>query len=310
MSMPRVETAEGPVDHLVSFCSSLRRYTRGGIRAPNKPVTLLWALDRVAREEPRLTPFAVAEVELRPLLDTFGTPGTAASYAFWRLRSNGFWEVTQTGPLPARSGDKEPLITAMRRHAEGGFTESVHRRLKASPSLRETLERLLEGQLEGPSMYSPASKSNSWQTVRRLGRDRAFRSAVFRAYGSRCVVCGWGAKLNGRSLALDAAHIRAVSAGGSNDVDNGLPLCSFHHQLFDAGVFTWSAKRRLMIHPAWQDRDRGEMPSLLDHQGEVLLGPSMRRDRAAEVNLAWHRTHVFASRGRFRFSQHSSAAPS
>lgn len=57
-------------DDVLGLFSSIRRHRRSGVRAPNKPVTLLWALDWVARGEPRLTPFSAAEAELQALLDT------------------------------------------------------------------------------------------------------------------------------------------------------------------------------------------------------------------------------------------------
>lgn len=286
-------TQSGPTpDDVLGLFSSIRRHRRNGVRAPNKPVTLLWALDRVGRGEPRLTPFSVAETELQPLLDACGTPGTASSYAFWRLQNDGIWEVAHAGPLPARSGDKEPRITALRIHARGGFIRAVHEQLASSPSLRRATELLLKGQLKD-ALPPSARKRDTWQTVRRLSREAAFRNVVLRTYGARCVVCGWSFKMNGRSLALDAAHVRAHSAGGSDTADNGLPLCTFHHPLFDAGLFTWSFRRRLVVSSEWHDDQRGEMPSLLAHQGEVLPGPKFEAARLADGNLAWHRAHVF-----------------
>jgi putative restriction endonuclease len=58
-----------------------------------------------------------------------------------------------------------------------------------------------------------------------------FRTAVLRAYERRCAVC----KLPFVEL-LDAAHIRADSAGGAARVSNGLSLCKIHHGAFDANI--------------------------------------------------------------------------
>lgn len=199
--------------------------------------------------------------------------------------------MAQASPLPLRSGDKEPRITALRTDASGGFIAGVHEQLASSPSLRRAAELLLKEQLE--DALPSSRRQDTWQTVRRLSREAAFRNAVLRAYGARCAVCGWSLRMNGRSLALDAAHVHARSAGGSDTTDNGLPLCTFHHPLFDAGLFTWSFSRRLVVSSAWRDDGRGEMPSLLSHEGKVLPDPRFEAASLADENLAWHRNRVF-----------------
>ena len=61
----------------------------------------------------------------------------------------------------------------------------------------------------------------------RLGQG-AFRLAVTDAYERRCAVT------DEKTLPiLDAAHIRAFSAGGEHDVGNGLLLRTDIHRLFD-----------------------------------------------------------------------------
>lgn len=37
-------------------------------------------------------------------------------------------------------------------------------------------------------------------------------------------------------MGLEAAHVQWHSQNGSDDVSNGLALCSLHHTLFDLGV--------------------------------------------------------------------------
>jgi putative restriction endonuclease len=61
-----------------------------------------------------------------------------------------------------------------------------------------------------------------------------FRTALLKAYGSRCAICGFPYEIG-----LDAAHIKPWSKCTSAerlDVSNGLLLCRNHHALFDAGV--------------------------------------------------------------------------
>lgn len=283
-------------DVVIDSFAAVRRHTRGGVLAPNKPLTLLWAVDRVERGEPRLTRFVEAEAELRPLLDAYGTRGTAASYAFWRLQNDGLWEVTSSGLLPPRSGEKEPKLTALRADARGGFKCRVYEELLADPSLRRDVTCLLLDQLDGargPRAWSPPAHMGR-ETVRRLVREAAFRREVMAAFGPRCVVCGWGLVHQGRPVALIAAHVRPFGEGGPDGPGNGMPLCSLHHDLFDTGVFAYDASRRLIVAESVVGQDAGGPWQLLDHAGEPLPEPRDTGWRVADAYLSWHRRHVFA----------------
>jgi len=279
---------------LLGRFAAIRQHTRQGVIAPNKPVTLLWALERVAHGHDRLTPFAVAEKELQPRLDTWGTPGTAASYAFWRLQNDGLWEVVSSGALPPRSGDKEPRITALRAHAGGGFMEPVYAQLAASPDLCGEAAELLEGQLRPRRIKNrPQRLEPVWETIKRAAREAWFRREVLAAYDGCCSVCGWRLANGGSAVALDAVHVHQRSKGGPDALDNGAVLCSLHHRLFDAGLFSWGADRRLIVSPLWRDELRGTMPSLREAAGKKLPDPSRGAPRVSDRHLAWHRQHVF-----------------
>lgn len=270
--------------------AAVRQHVRGGVVAPNKPLTLLWALDQVKRGKDRLVPFAVAEPELRERLDLWATPGSAASYAFWRLQNDGIWEVASFGDLPPRSGDKEPKITALRAHASGGFTAEVHDRLAASPRLRRETGRLLERQLGwGLLQDVPPRRVPKFRTRQEQVRDARFRRLVLMAHGRRCAVCG----LHFVPI-LQAAHVQARSQEGPDTADNGVPLCTFHHPLFDLGLFTWNEDRLLIVSGKWRDSLRGAMPSLHDFAGTRLPDPRRPALRIKDQYLDWHRQNVFA----------------
>lgn len=270
--------------------AQIRQHVRGGVVAPNKPVTLLWALEQVARREDRLVPFAEAEPQLRERLDLWGTPGSAASYAFWRLQNDGIWEVaSSSGDLPLRSGNKEPRITALRAHASGGFNAEVHARLSASPQLRRKAARLLERELERVYLRDAPPGEPKFRTRREQIRDAKFRRLVLATHGRRCAVCGFHF-----APVLQAAHVQARSKGGPDTVDNGVPLCTFHHPLFDLGLFTWDEERRLVVSARWSDDMRGGMPSLHDYAGRRLSHPTSVARRVKDRYLDWHRRHVFA----------------
>jgi hypothetical protein len=66
----------------------------------------------------------------------------------------------------------------------------------------------------------------------RPGQQR-FRFQVLAKYGCKCAVC----TITHPSL-MKAAHICGKAHNGSDDWRNGLPLCSTHHDAFDAHLFT------------------------------------------------------------------------
>jgi putative restriction endonuclease len=65
----------------------------------------------------------------------------------------------------------------------------------------------------------------------RPGQQR-FRFQVLAKYGCKCAVC----TITHPSL-MKAAHICGKAHKGSDDWRNGLPLCSTHHDAFDAHLF-------------------------------------------------------------------------
>jgi putative restriction endonuclease len=65
----------------------------------------------------------------------------------------------------------------------------------------------------------------------RIGQQR-FRFQVLAQYGPKCAVCGIC-----HPVLLKAAHIRGKRERGSDDWRNGIPLCSTHHDAFDAYLF-------------------------------------------------------------------------
>jgi putative restriction endonuclease len=284
-------TAEDLLDQI----ARIRRFSRNGFVAPNKPVTLLWALGRLEEGKSRLAPFAEAEEELQELLDGYGTPGTSPVHAFWRLQNDGLWEVAASGDLKPSSPNKEPPLAQMRAHASGGFIESVHVALAADANLRLAVEALLLGQLRAgaPGMYVPYPEG-ARETTSRLKRHAAFKRGVMTNFGSRCAVCGWAVRKGGNPVGLVAAHVHPLEHGGPDEAGNGFVLCWLHHAVFDAGLFSYDDERRLVVSSAWQEEGRGDMPSLLDFAGITVPEPADLAWRVRDEHLEWHRRNVFA----------------
>jgi putative restriction endonuclease len=284
---PQIEDAE-----ILERFARLRRYAQGEFVAPNKPVTLLWSLERLERGAPRLSTFAEAEPQLRDLLGAYGAPGTNPIHAFWRLQNDGVWEVASDQALPPRAGNKEPRVSELREFASGGLSAPIHGRLVENPPLLEDARGLLESMIDSSAIdreRDPGAKEAVWRRVRAV----AFRQAVRSAYDGRCVVCGWGPVHDGQALGVEAAHVRPLSAGGPDGVGNGIALCANHHALFDAGVFTWDRGRRLIVSRSWDETRSGNTAPLRLREGSLLPEPLGRAPRVDDANLRWHRTRVF-----------------
>ena len=88
-----------------------------------------------------------------------------------------------------------------------------------------------------------------------------------------------------------AAHIKWFSAGGPDDTNNGLALCSLHHTLFDRGALTvlddFSILASKLLHGDFGERG-------VDHlEGTRINMPDSESDYPELTYLHWHRKQVF-----------------
>ncbi len=85
-------------EELKEKIQNLRTWKQEGVRAPHRPLLLLYSLGRLARNEPRFVPYAEAKETLKKLLIDFGPyrkvhyPG----FPFVRLSNDGgIWELAK-----------------------------------------------------------------------------------------------------------------------------------------------------------------------------------------------------------------------
>jgi putative restriction endonuclease len=128
---------------------------------------------------------------------------------------------------------------------------------------------------EGPVFGAPRL------TPTRL-RQNAFHAVVLTAYQSRCAITG--SKI---LPALQAAHIRPVTKGGKNRLDNGLLLRSDVHAMFDGGYLGVDPAYRLHVSPRLR-AEFGNGEQFYAQAGEVIALPKRRADRPQREFLEWH----------------------
>ena len=137
---------------------------------------------------------------------------------------------------------------------------------------------------ETPPTYSPPAEQDEAflltdnapmrkATVNVRARQQVFRFQVLAQYGAKCAVCS----ITHPSL-IKAAHIRGKREKGSDDWRNGIPLCSTHHDAYDAQLFA--------IHPDTLSiiTAPGVIPAAIGLSATLLAVKHMKPHREA---LAW-----------------------
>ena len=285
-------------DQTLERFKHLNVWKRGSERAPHKPLLLLLALGRYRQGAERLLSFANLDEPLRELLREFGPPRKShhSEYPFWRLQTDGIWEVDQTRGAVVREGSTDPLKSELiRLGACGGLTEDLYRSVTADPdTLREVVQQLLENSFPATlhDDIADAVGLSALEAARKTRRDPDFRRRVITVYERRCAVCAFDVRLGDVLVALEAAHIKWHQAGGPATETNGLALCTMHHKLFDRGAFTVGPERRILVAEE-ANGSRGLEDWLLAFQGQPIGAPVSDQYAPDESFLDWHRTQVF-----------------
>lgn len=275
-------------------------WNRGGVRAPHKPLLLLWALGRAAQKKPRLTKFAVVEQPLRQLLMDFGPRRKSyhPEYPFWYLRSKNnskIWEVERAGELPLKKNHREPQIEELR-EASGGFLSEVFLLLEHDSSLIGQLAFELVNANFPSSIHSEILEAVGLHPLEHRTKSVAlngdFASVVLQAYEYRCAVCGHQSLPTHEQVGLEATHIKWPQAGGPDSIANGLCLCVMHRKAFDRGVLGISELRSVLVCEQAR-RSKGLDSWLVTYADQPIQMPKRSDWQPNPDFLAWHTREVF-----------------
>jgi len=132
----------------------------------------------------------------------------------------------------------------------------------------------------------------------KLHRDPQFRERVLRAYEYRCAVCGFNVRLGNTLVAVEAAHIKWHQAGGPDQEENGIALCTMHHKLFDRGVFTLSKSLRFQVAETAHGTE-GFDEWLMRYHGKEIRPPQSPLYRPKDFFIHWHVKEVFRGPARY-----------
>lgn len=282
---------------LIKKINNLNMWSRGDERAPHKPLLVLYALSQVDQRKARLIPYDQVKKNLTQLLSAFGPPRKTirTNCPFVRLVNDGIWELNQAFNTKKDISDSKLLLS----NAAGGFSEDIYITLLNDRKLIRTIAYMLIEQNFPESMHEDILRMVGLDTsiIIRKPRDPEFRDRVLRAYEYQCAVCGFNVRLGDRLIAVEAAHIKWYQAGGPDQEDNGIALCSMHHKLFDRGAFTLNTSLELQIAQVAYGTS-GFDEWLMRFHGKALRQPQSPYYRPAHPFIKWHNREVFSGPAR------------
>ena len=126
-------------DNLVDLISRLHVRRSAGSPALYQPITLLWAIGRALRGDPRLETWDTTRRQVGELLERYGSRGERArpDYPVAALANVGLWEL-QTGDVPvtAAHGDAELERWFNRHSPTSGLAQPVYGLVRDSATAR------------------------------------------------------------------------------------------------------------------------------------------------------------------------------
>jgi len=281
---------------------AIRKWTRGGERAPHKPLLLLFALgrlQRIGRNEP--IRYVDAELPLASLLADFGPPRqTSPAYPFRRLANDGLWVLS----TPSGQSVEDQPAALRRADARGVLETQFAEALLGDSALLSRVARFLLDSEFPDSLHAAictqvgleldwAELGVAVPTEGRRRRNASFRSDVLVAYEYRCAMCGYEGRVGAEAVGLEAAHVRWWAFDGPDDVTNGLTLCTMHHLLFDRGVIGVSQERTMAVSRHFVGHDESSAQFVLALSGRDLALPQTGIAPVEESHFSWHRAEVF-----------------
>lgn len=294
-----------PLENVLQKISRLRTYQRGERRAPHKPLLLLIAIGELIRGKEKLS-YPEVEKALMPLLKAFAPQVKnrhQPELPYWHLVSDGLWTVEGAEALPRQAGGF-PKIAALRQ-TQGSLDADLVAVVTTDPVGTELIvERILEEYFPPTIHEDIMAAVGIERPAQRMLRDAPlalaviryrnprFRENVLRAYEHQCAATGFRAALGGSYFGCEAAHVRWHAYDGPDDVSNGIALEPTMHKLFDAGAWTLTDDRRILVSGEFTGSDRA-LSLLRNLHGRPLKDPLPGEPPVSREFIRWHREPEF-----------------
>ncbi len=215
-----------------------------------------------------------------------------------RLSNDGIWQVTSKKDIDTKQDWSDHIL--LKNETQGGFKEEVYAQLSKDRKLiREVAGILLEQNFPETIHQDILHEVGlDFEITGKLIRNPQFRERILRAYEYKCAVCGFNVRLGNVLVAVEAAHIKWHQAGGPDQEENGIALCTMHHKLFDRGVFTISESLQFQVAETAHGTE-GFDEWLMRYHGKEIRPPQSPLYRPKDTYIKWHLREVFRGPARY-----------
>ena len=292
--------AAGQAEHWVGVVRGIKQFRNKDRRAPYKPLLLLWLIGRTARRESTRVQFADAEEELKRLMSPYRLADRvrvehpfvylATSRELWSVNSSKGDDVSK---MPQR--EKESPVFLREHEATGELTPEFELALQ-DPHVRSQVVNALLGMEFPESTHEEILESvglSRFVAPTPQRRDPRFKDKVLLAYEQRCSFCGFGGRMHGTPLGIDAAHVQMRSHHGPDSIDNGVALCVMHHRLFDRGALGLDEDLRILVSQHMMSREEESPVPIKQLVGTQMRLPQPGYAAPAAPFVRWHRRNLF-----------------
>lgn len=298
-------------EEFLDVLARLRRASVGNIRAPHKPLLLLWLFGRFAATGSTMASYAEAEEPVSALINDYGPPVASASAARRRAAmpfvhlEREIWDLRDGSGAAIGPDAPESGSWLAGRGAVGRLRPGVEQ-LLADPGTLAAAARLLLDLHFTPALAAMICEAAGLDlavlelaatpavaVARKKLRRPGFAEEVLRAYAYQCAMCGFDGALGRNPVGLEAAHVRWHSQDGPDVIANGLALCALHHALFDLGVLGLTADLRIQVSSLYVTRSAAGRRAVADLSGQVLLAPQQGQPVVEVDHINWHHRQVF-----------------
>lgn len=278
---------------------NLNVWKRGSQRAVHKPLLLLYVLSQYQKGHDRFFDYAEIDQPLKDLLIEFGPYRKShhTEYPFWRLQTDGFWELKNHEKAKPRSSNTDAKKSELLKYnVAGGLTrQEFDDIVQSKDMLARAIGALLDEFFPITVHEDIIEKLNITEYMGKPHkRDPDFRNNVLTAYGYKCAICGFDCRLGHSSIGIEAAHIKWHQNYGPSTIDNGIALCALHHRAFDRGVFSIQDDYCVSLsNKAYGGSGFSEF--FCRFSGCQIQLPFKSINRPNLDYIAWHRENIFCS---------------
>ena len=284
---------------LMNIFRNISSFRKNLYQAPHKGILILFMLGRYWHCHSRLILFKEALPDLNKLIKLFAPSSAkseAASYPFSFLRSSKIWETLGTEGLRIMSDNRpEFQKSKVSNTFRGGFIEPVYISLVHDKHLLLQIIHIVLDKFFPKALHLSILNAIGIPEMNKeltLGEHEIFKAEVMSNYEYKCVACNQLKNKLYDVKDIQVAHIMWSIAGGPDEANNGISLCSDHKQLFDHGLFTINNRDKKLIVSKQSIVGRDE-DNLIDLHGKRIQEPIDVSLKLKPEYLKWHNDAVF-----------------